>query len=405
MVLDINHYINQGLRIDWTLPPSIDLKPMGTFIAKTSLTEKAGRIFNNAMFLIVGIQLALYVAKFIPGVKDITTRIENYLSDIPIISALRKLPAMLRMIPALLVARKIAAVWINYQVYPAARTFSEDFGSERAEAIKYFQKIGYAIQSVTLSKSGVDYSAFVFGPKETINNGKWIQVAGGNGWVGEHVFSYLVNMFEKRNILYINGPSVARSLGVPTSYSIGAAQEAGLQLLEDAMKAKQIFLYGTSLGGGAQATAICAHEFKENVKYMAWSDRSFDTLTNAASAMVTSLVKFVFPLLGIELDGVAGARKLNELGITQIVTNNSRAIGFNGILPRDGEIFLQGTDGVIPNAVSLYVGLRKTLDLKLELIKFYGDKFIGHNGDLPAYINRSIQEMISNFFENQGPAT
>jgi len=46
---------------------------------------------------------------------------------------------------------------------------------------------------------------------------------------------------------------------------------------------------------------------------MAWSDRTFDTLSNTASKMITRLAKPLFFLLGIELNGVAGAKKLKRI--------------------------------------------------------------------------------------------
>ena len=84
------------------------------------------------------------------------------------------------------------------------------------------------------------------------------------------------------------GPDIriGRSSGFPTSYSIGAGQEAGLQFLENGIGAKKIIHYGMSLGGGAQAEAILSHEFKtEEIDYIVWTDRSFDKLSNIASSL------------------------------------------------------------------------------------------------------------------------
>lgn len=388
--MNINELFKQDLELDLSVPTPRNLKPLGTFYAKSSLSEKLGRVFNIAMFSIVIFQ----TLKCLPKIKD-RVKIPNH----SVIATLIKYK--IHWIPSLLVARKICATLVGFIVYPATlMTVGKDLNPVRNQLICHFERIGYKIQSVTLNKAGINFDAFLIGSKDTLSNRKWVQIAGGNGFVGESVVIEMATRFERMNILYVNGPRVGRSTGFPTTYAMGAAQDAGLQLLEG-MKASKILLYGTSLGGGAQARAFKYHKFVKDVQYMVWSDRSFDNLTNAASSMVMSILKVIFPILGIDLDGVAGARRLNHLGIRQIVTNNYQGGNvIDDVLPTTDSVNMSGTDGVIPNEASLYTGIRKILHSfpNLNLITFFGNEKVYHNGDLAKNLNAAVFERITGFF-------
>ena len=251
-----------------------------------------------------------------------------------------------------------------------------------------------------MNKSGFSYGAFAYEHEDLKGNGQWAVVAGGNNEVGEFTSDVAARKFKVLgfNVLYVNGPGIGRSSGFPTSYSIGAGQETGLQLLENGIKAKKILHYGMSLGGGAQEEAILSHEFKtEEIDYLVWTDRSFDKLSNIASSLGTTLAKPIFFLLGIELNGIAAARKLEQLGITHIVTQNSEIIDPDGVLPLDKEFTDMGSDFVIPNAVSLYVGLKQAGFQDPDLLKCYGGPQVSHNGSLPQAINDLVRNDIEAF--------
>jgi hypothetical protein len=348
----------------------------------------------------------------------------------------------------ILVIRKAIAVAIQYIVYPATldyiaregQGFSNNISGEEfsndlkgnnfsqndsqltkirkkeplEDEVTSLKKGGYVAQRITISKSGKKYNAWIVGKPETLKNGHWIQAAGGNGYIGEDVLCNLCDRFKivelKCNLLYVDGPGVGRLLEYPTTYGMGAAQEAGLQFLENAIKAKRIFMYGTSLGGGSQAEGILAHEFNKKVKYMVQSDRTFDTLSHAASEIVKEqmglprlahIVEPLFWMLGISLNGVAGAKKLQKLNIPHIVTqNNNNDTGtIKGVLPYEGKIDESGTDQVIANAASLYVGVRKANINDNERVKFFGHSGVRHNGSLPYDVSRLVQKELTDFFK------
>ncbi len=397
------------------------------FSADSSLSEKVQRVFNGMMFFIVGAKLL----SFIPPIASLGSTLSGMgfaaisgtaLLKIPAVATIMALaPQMIVTLALIVVIRKVLAVAICHIIYPAV-IMSYDKESNFRKVLGNFVFIPHDKQSIdqdrsdmfddlndekfecrrmTLNKSGIDYDAFVFEHETTKGNGHWVVVAGGNGWIGESAAPTIANAFKQLglNILFVNGPGVGRSSGLPTSYSIQAGQEAGLQFLEKVVEAEKILIYGASLGGGAQAEVIRRHEFKTDIDYMVWSDRSFDKLSNAASSMVTILAKPVFFLLGIELDGVAGARKLQELGIIHIVTQNSNILKSNGILPLDQDFDDQENDGVIPNKASLYVGLKKAGFQDSDRLKCYGGPHMRHNGrlrqDIEDFVNADIKAFVA----------
>ncbi len=349
------------------------------FSAETTLKEKVKRVFNICLFA---------------GVAAVKlSRISGYL---PVVAKMAAAQPLIYNIALALVIRKVLAVVVSHIVYIATiPSYVEKFDRNRLGAFIFLQGNKFTCRRIALNKSGFNYDSFAV---EHNPKAPWALLAGGNGWIGEGCIYPMANEFKKMgfNILFVNGPGVARSSGFPSSYSMGAAQEAGLEMLETVVKAKKILLYGTSLGGGAQAEAICRHDFKKDVKYMVWSDRSFDKLSNAASKMVLSIAKPLFYILGVELDGVAGAKRLKELKITHLVTQNYKGKIEGDTLPYEGDLVDSGSDGVIPNAASLYTGLRRAGIVDKERIKFFGSPELCHNGwETEGFVSKEISQFVS----------
>lgn len=409
-----------GKQLSWEEAPLTTSEEAGkshaslSFAAKTSTSEKIQRIFNGLVFFIAGAKLLTVI----PFVSNATSKIHNNYFSLINKTPLTQIPALLKItnaaskvivsIALILAIRKIAAVVINFIVYPAAiKSLFINFDNRRFEQFKTLENAEYVCKRITLNKSGINYDAFAIehnDPKIRQNN-HWVVIAGGNGWIGEGCIGLCIDEFSKNNlnILYVNGPGVGRSSGFPTRYSIGAGQEAALQFLENVVKAKKIILYGTSLGGGAQAEAILNHkEFKKDIDYMVWSDRSFDTLSNAASGMITRLLKPLFFVLGIELDGVKGAKKLEQLNISHIITqNNDQNPQEENILSLNKEIESTGTDDIIPNNASLFVGLQKAGLKDSNQIKCYGNNNVSHNHYLGRDILELVNQDIANFLNSK----
>ncbi len=377
------------------------------FNADSTLSEKTTRVFNVAMALIAGMKLVTYTSigstLASMGFAAINASAIAYFPFISSIMAFA--PQLICAVALLVVIRKVLAVTFNCLVYPAVLLSlfnKKEIDESRLKTFESFTGKQFECHRISFNKSGIDYDAFTFEHANTKGNGKWIILAGGNAMVGDKVAGTLVDEFEKSgfNILYVNGPGVGRSTGWPTSYSISAGQEAGLQFLEKVIKAKKIMMYGLSLGGGAQAEAILNHEFKtDTIDYLVWSDRTFDRLSNAASCMVTRLAIPIFFVLGIELDGVAAANKLRTLGISHIITQNNNAVieAGPGLLPLDGPIDEEGTDDIIPNKASLFVGIRNAGINDSPRLKCYGGPSVEHNWRLPYSLSKLVHAEVQSF--------
>lgn len=218
---------------------------------------------------------------------------------------------------------------------------------------------GYIIRDVVLMHNGVKFSGLLAGHKELINNGRWVLQATGNYAPIESVArdsacAYASLSF---NTLLINGPSVGRSEGHATPKSMGDAQEVGLLFIEKALKAKNIVIAGDSLGGAAIGQAILKHAFKENIRYLVIRRITFDKVSNISAAIVGTvfpklkgLVAKIIQWAGCEIDSVASSRKLQKLGIKEVIMQAvCKDLPEHEDLKSEHFVF----DGVIPSEASL----------------------------------------------------
>lgn len=240
---------------------------------------------------------------------------------------------------------------------PFAQTRNLD--AERIRLSKLLDRQERIVRDVSLEKNGVRYSGLLIGHKNTINNGKWALQATGNLEPIEHAVPNLYSIYEgfEFNMLLINGPSVGRSEGQATPESMGDAQDVGISFMETALKAKQIVIAGRSLGGAAIGQAILKHEFKSDVKYLVVRQMTFDCVSNICSKIIAKkfpslewLVAKIIQWSGCEMDSVAASKKLQSLGIKEVIVQASHRQLQAGELPRSADF---QTDGPIVANASL----------------------------------------------------
>ena len=90
-------------------------------------------------------------------------------------------------------------------------------------------------------------------------------------------------------------------------------------------------------------------------------------------------------------------KRLQELGITHIVTQNSQSVDDDGALPLDGDIDEEGSDMVIPNPSSFCIGIRKADIHDSDRLKCYGGPSVTHNGPLPQKVSDLVEAEIQAF--------
>lgn len=102
---------------------------------------------------------------------------------------------------------------------------------------------GFTTKKISLIKSSTVYDAIIMGKKETLSNGRWVVHAFGSNTAMERYIESIPPQNMKKyeaNTLFINAPAVGRSKGYPTRYQMGGGFEAGLQFLEQKVKASHI---------------------------------------------------------------------------------------------------------------------------------------------------------------------
>lgn len=236
-------------------------------------------------------------------------------------ATLRYITQRLIMLPLYLAQSRIIKLLI-----PDLRTSS--LNNYRIFLAKNLEQQNFIIRDVVLKKNGTRYSGLLIGSKETISNGQWVLQATGNGEPIEHTaddFALTYNQ-AKYNVLLINGPSVGKSEGQATPESMGDAQEIGLRFIEEKLKAKKIVIAGRSLGAAAVGLAILKHEFKKDISYLVVSQMTFDRASNIcakkAALIFPRLGRFVSKIVkwaGCEMDVVASSKKLQMLGIKEVI--------------------------------------------------------------------------------------
>lgn len=208
------------------------------------------------------------------------------------------------------------------------------------------------------------------------------------------------------NTLLINGPSVVQSRGWPTRYQFGAPYEAGLQFLEKEVKATHIIMKGLSLGGGMISEAILQHEFNPSIQYLCISDRTFCRLSTIANTMGPAILKRLFgieettgkmivdyllkPALAFsntELDCIAAAKKISELGIQHIIIQHCSQI-------KHRNKKWKTTDGIIPDMISLSHHLKQT-DFTKKI--YLESETVLHNCSLPSKLSRQLKQHVNGF--------
>lgn len=235
---------------------------------------------------------------------------------------------------------------------PAASSRGIDL--ERANVAKVLQNGGY-VRHVVLEKNGVRYSGLMMGHHNTIHNGNWVIQATGNLEFIEHSAVGMAATYQGYgyNTLMINGPAMGRSQGHATPDSIADAQVVGIEFLETAVRARKLVLAGRSLGGAAIGQAILKHHFKKDVDYLVVRQMTFDRVSNICAEHVGILGRLARRLVewtGLEMDSVAASRRLQELGIREVIVQASTRPLKAGTVPAEADFT---GDGPIPASGSL----------------------------------------------------
>jgi Chlamydia CHLPS protein (DUF818) len=332
--------------------------------AEADIREKVSRVCNNVIF-----GLSICGAYSMLGGSIGLLTYPSYISSV-------------------LFSRKILSATITFIAYPASKILPDKNLKKPIMNLNYLDDNGFIVRKIQLFKSGIKYEMVLLTTLRTALNGIWIlHGMGSAGTVQKHAAHIVKEVAPYcSNIILINGPSVGDSNGWPTRYQMGAGYEAGLQFLENEIKATHIMMWGFSLGGGMLAEAILQHDFtcglNENIQYLYISDRTFSKMSTTGKSLIGSWVEKLFYCSGMELDGIEAAKKMSQLKIRHIIIQHQSPDN-------------SGSDTVIPDKAGLAYGLHKE---KLDSDKlFLESEKIPHNGKFPLEISETLRDEIKNF--------
>jgi hypothetical protein len=298
----------------------------------------------------------------------------------------RKLKGLSALV-TLLVLRKALCVAVGLVAYKAIWLSKSKLEKCAAKAHRVLQAQGYLVKELCFEKLDSRFAATVIASSETIGNGKWVINALGVTSAMEKKLKMLVarNSSWGFNTLVVNGPAVGCSKGLPTPHQLGAGYEAAMQFLECEVAASHIIFYGHSWGGGTLAKAVLNHDFRygqlEGIKYLFVGDRTFSSFASIAAHRTFPLMRHIFRAVGFDLDGIAAAHRLTELGIQQVV------------------IDAEG-DTVIPSNVSLSRGLGMFTECGPAVAvadKIFIKEEMAHSGPLSAKVEEKVKALVSHF--------
>lgn len=261
--------------------------------------------------------------------------------------------------------------------------------------IKALDKLGYRIKRFSIEVDGRLVDAIMLGRPKNLKNGRWMLVSGGNGEQYEHIAdtnvrNSLLSFLDalETNAILFNYPGVGASSGFVTKNDMIKAYEGLLRVLEQDVKAKELFGYGHSIGGGVQAEALNSHQFARGIQYLFIKSRTFAKLSSTAANLLFRPLDLLIRLIRWEFNTVASSRNLHR---PEIILQTSHK--FQDLTKNLGGII---GDGIIAKTVSLGEAL---LD---EAITWKNKCFIGiperHNEGFPTnspQIAEKIRELLS----------
>ncbi len=316
-------------------PKAASITPPVSFTASTTPMEKTKRVAHAALKLFILGMVTLATHAYWPAKMAAITATATAAHPL-ILPAL----AILGTMATAYTIYKIIQVVIGSIVNPA--TLMGNPIGELELRKGHPEDSGSTVQIVTIYKGGVAYKGAVVTHPNTKDSGNWTLHLVGNGETLQTRLADRANFdfANGSNTLIINGPNVAGSGGWSTPAQMSDSADAGIQYLEDAVKADKITIVGHSLGGGILGEGILKHKFRESDRYLVVAHMTFNSLPDIAGNLVPLPgIPTVLRFFGHTMDTMKGLKKLDDLNIKHIAVKGSSR-------------YTPDSDEVIPHDVS-----------------------------------------------------
>jgi alpha/beta superfamily hydrolase len=221
--------------------------------------------------------------------------------------------------------------------------------------------------SIKVDGSTID--VFITLTPQTARNKRWTLYVGGNAQPYEQTVDDSLNLLAdlKSNGIYFNYRGVGSSSRFVSQDSMVKAYQAMLSFLEDdknGIGAKEIILYGWSLGAAVQGKVLQKHSCDTTRRrYVAVKDQTFSDLRKVAAHLTNRVLAFLLKLLGWN---IVPATNAHEMTIPEIVLQGSpknlyeelhsvHDIVSDGMIPQNGsyaqEILSSGKSSTAPKLI------------------------------------------------------
>ena len=211
----------------------------------------------------------------------------------------------------------------------------------------------FKYKRVSIAVDDMVIDAMLIVRNSTAENGKWILSSNGNAEIYEMHKAYFTSVKQlafslNANALVFNYPGVGASKGSLSPETLAKTYKAMLRFLENKEKgigAETIIGYGLSLGGAVQAIGLESHELGLDINYTFVKDRTFSTLSKAATGIVGLLAGKLVEFLNWGMDTAACSKKLKA---HEIILQSTETGEYGETRVRD--------DGIISAQASLAKG-------------------------------------------------
>lgn len=264
--------------------------------------------------------------------------------------------------------------------------------------VEDLDKEGFKIKRFSIEVDGYTIDAVMLG--RNLASDRWMLMSGGNGEFYEalkHEFiqdnlTLFLDTLDTNAILF-NYAGVGASSGLPNRNIMVKAYEAFLKILEDDIKAKTIFGYGHSIGGGVQADALLDHEFKDGVRYLFMKSRTFTDFADTAADVLFHPIDYVIRFVQWNFETLKSSASLK---CPELIFQTTDSHFYEDISKHITSII---PDPLISPTVALAQGLlSQTTNWKN---KFFMGIREGHNDGIPrAYgrIANKVEEMLNAYY-------
>lgn len=206
--------------------------------------------------------------------------------------------------------------------------YSKDVAKQKREDFyNQFKDSKFKFKRICVEVNGLKTDAMIVGTQETFGNGRWILNSNGNAseferelvcssdsptlesssGIGKKIMSL------NASALLFNYPGKGFSEGFRERSTVTNAYRAMLNFVEDRQKglaAKEVVLYGYSLGGVIQGEALDGHELKSGIKYVAVKRQAPADISSAARYMVGNWAEGAIKFFGWNISSINSSKNL-----------------------------------------------------------------------------------------------